>query len=174
MRRMKRPRGVFVTGTDTGVGKTVVACALAAWARRQGLDVGVMKPIATGGRADAIQLARAAGTRDDWELINPICFEEPLAPWSAALRARADSVHQNPQRVSRAVRPSRVRHRGVDWRSARAIECSTNRCGYGETLWIAARHCDASATGHAQPYVPEPPMRSRLGPVGPRACDQPG
>ena len=42
-------RGVFVTGTDTGVGKTLVACALAAWCRRHGLDAGVMKPVATGG-----------------------------------------------------------------------------------------------------------------------------
>ena len=94
-----RARGIFVTGTDTGVGKTVVACALAAWCRRCGLDVGVMKPIATGGRLlrqhgvrylvsdDAIGLARAAGSDDPWPLVNPVCFEEPLAPWTAALRA---------------------------------------------------------------------------------------
>jgi len=94
---MKRVRGIFVTGTDTGVGKTVVACALAAWCRRQGLDVGVMKPVATGGRRlegrwvsdDAVRLARAAGTDDPWTLVNPVCFREPLAPWTAALRRRA-------------------------------------------------------------------------------------
>ena len=96
---MRRARGIFVTGTDTGVGKTVVACALAAWFRKRGMDVGVMKPIATGGRCardrsgtclvseDAICLQKAAGTNDPWRLINPVCFREPLAPWTAALRA---------------------------------------------------------------------------------------
>lgn len=93
---MKRIQGVFVTGTDTGVGKTFVACALAAWCRREGIEVGVMKPVATGGRRvggrwvsdDAIRLARAAGVDDPWALVNPVCFREPIAPWTAALRAR--------------------------------------------------------------------------------------
>ncbi len=79
-------RGVFVTGTDTGVGKTAIACALAAWCRLEGLGVGVMKPIATGGRSDARALAHAAGVSDSWSLINPICFDEPLAPSTAAQR----------------------------------------------------------------------------------------
>ena len=104
------PRGLFITGTDTGVGKTVVACGLAAWCRAQGLDVGVMKPVATGGRwvrqrgaarlvsDDAVRLARAARATDDWALINPVCFEEPLAPWTAARRLhtaiRLKRVHE--------------------------------------------------------------------------------
>lgn len=91
-----RARGLFVTGTDTGVGKTAVACGLAAWLRERGCDVGVMKPVATGGRRvagrwvseDALRLARAAGSRDPWALVNPVCFPEPLAPWTAAVRAR--------------------------------------------------------------------------------------
>ena len=81
-------RAIFVTGTDTGVGKTVVACALAAWCRSRGLRVGVMKPIATGDRDDAKRLAHAAGTRDHVASINPVFFPEPLAPWTAARRAR--------------------------------------------------------------------------------------
>jgi len=97
---MRRGRGIFITGTDTGVGKTVVACALAAWCRRHGTAVGVMKPVATGGRLlashgvrrwvsdDAIRLAAAAGVDDPWSLVNPVCFKEPLAPWTAARRAR--------------------------------------------------------------------------------------
>ncbi|MBI4342898.1 MAG: dethiobiotin synthase [Candidatus Omnitrophica bacterium] len=86
---MRPVRGVFVTGTDTGVGKTLVACALAAWCRRRGLRVGVMKPVATGGRVseDAVRLAHAAGSREAWPLVNPVCFREPLAPWTAARRA---------------------------------------------------------------------------------------
>ena len=98
MHRVKRVRGVFVTGTDTGIGKTVVACAVAAWGRLQGYDVGVMKPVATGGRRrfhdgqwrwvsdDAVRLAAAADVNDPWPLVNPVCFREPLAPWTAALR----------------------------------------------------------------------------------------
>ena len=93
-------RGIFVTGTDTGVGKTVVAAALAAWCRARGIEVAVMKPIATGGRLlmeegrarlvseDALVLARAAGRREPWRLVNPICFREPVAPWAAAQRER--------------------------------------------------------------------------------------
>ncbi|MBI1992593.1 MAG: dethiobiotin synthase [Candidatus Omnitrophica bacterium] len=100
MAQRRHVRGIFVTGTDTGVGKTVVACALAAWCHRHHIDVGVMKPIATGGRRlvasgrmrwvsdDAIRLARAAGSDDPWSVINPVCYQEPLAPWTASLRAR--------------------------------------------------------------------------------------
>lgn len=81
-------RGLFVTGTDTGVGKTFVAAGLAALLRRRGIDVGVMKPISTGGSPseDALMLARAAGADDAMEEINPVCFPEPLAPTVAARR----------------------------------------------------------------------------------------
>ena len=116
---MSRPRGLFVTGTDTGVGKTVIACALAAWYRAQGCDVGVMKPVATGGRwhrdggrsrwvsEDARRLARAAGARDPWTLVNPVCFREPIAPWAAARRARRP-IHLPP--LLRAFRRLAARH----------------------------------------------------------------
>jgi dethiobiotin synthetase len=92
-----RVRGVFVTGTDTGVGKTLVACALSAWAHEHGRDVGVMKPVATGARRlgrwgvlvsrDARMLSLACGSDDPWDWITPACFAEPLAPLTAAQRA---------------------------------------------------------------------------------------
>ncbi|MBI4336074.1 MAG: AAA family ATPase, partial [Candidatus Omnitrophica bacterium] len=99
---MKRVRkGIFITGTDTGVGKTVVAAAIAAALKARGVDVGVMKPVATGEQLDqraalhiparqnchathknfriccddAIFLRDAAGTDDPIELINPICLK---------------------------------------------------------------------------------------------------
>jgi len=112
-------RGIFVTGTDTGVGKTVIACALATWCRRRGHDVGVMKPVATGGQRlidqgrarwasdDAIQLARAAASRDPWAFINPVCFREPIAPWTAARRARV-SIHLS--MILAAFRALQARH----------------------------------------------------------------
>lgn len=80
-----KPRGVFITGTDSGVGKTVVAAGLAAALRAQGWDVGVMKPVQTGERpGDAAFLGQAAGVGDPLELINPCYLGAPLAPAVAA------------------------------------------------------------------------------------------
>ncbi|MBI4400341.1 MAG: dethiobiotin synthase [Nitrospirae bacterium] len=87
------PRGCFVTGTDTGVGKTVVAAALARCLRQHGLSVGVMKPIETGHTAgtsstsDADRLRAAIGTADSLDLVSPYRFSAPLAPLAAARRA---------------------------------------------------------------------------------------
>jgi dethiobiotin synthetase len=81
-------RGVFVTGTDTGVGKTLVACALVRGLRSRGLDVGVMKPVETGvgaaGPLDARALHEAAGVPDPLELVCPFALKLPAAPTVAA------------------------------------------------------------------------------------------
>ncbi len=85
-------KGYFITGTDTGVGKTLVAGGLAALCGKNGRDVGVMKPVATGCNCidgalvseDAVFLKNAAGTADEYEIINPVRFEQPLAPTVAA------------------------------------------------------------------------------------------
>jgi len=82
----------LVTGTDTGVGKTLVSGGLAAELRRRGVSVGVMKPFATGARSvrgrlvsdDALFLKKASGVDDPLELINPSCLKPPLAPSMAA------------------------------------------------------------------------------------------
>ena len=92
---MAQAKGIFVTGTDTGVGKTVVAAGLAAAMKRAGYDVGVMKPIATGGRRrreglvseDAEFLAHVADVPEPLHVISPIVLAEPLAPTVAARRA---------------------------------------------------------------------------------------
>jgi dethiobiotin synthetase len=87
--------GLFITGTDTGVGKTMVAAALACYFRQRGLKVGVMKPCETGvvdprqPGADARLLRWAAGSTDADELVAPYRFPEPLAPSLAAERAGA-------------------------------------------------------------------------------------
>ncbi|MBK9515936.1 MAG: dethiobiotin synthase [Anaeromyxobacter sp.] len=81
-------RGLFVTATDTGVGKTEVACALVSGARQDGLDVGVMKPaqsgVTPGVASDAERLAAAAGGGDPPALVCPHSFAAPLAPGVAA------------------------------------------------------------------------------------------
>jgi dethiobiotin synthetase len=81
-------RSLLVTGTDTGIGKTVVAAGLAAALRRAGLDLGVMKPVASGARRgvsdDAVYLRKTAGVDDPLSLVNPLLFKAPLAPSVAA------------------------------------------------------------------------------------------
>jgi dethiobiotin synthetase len=82
--------GVFITGTDTEVGKTVVTTALAAVFVRYGYNVGVMKPIETGLspsadlRSDAVRLRAAARSADALSEIRPYGFRRPLAPLDAA------------------------------------------------------------------------------------------
>jgi dethiobiotin synthetase len=85
-------RGLFVTGTDTGVGKTVVACALVRALRASGSRVAVMKPVASGAQRtaqglrndDAVALIEAAGTTRAYGDVNPYCFEPPISPHIAA------------------------------------------------------------------------------------------
>lgn len=74
----------FITGTDTGVGKTIIAGALAAAFREKGIDVGVMKPVASGGWDDARFLIKSAGVEDNIFLVNPYCLATPVAPAVAA------------------------------------------------------------------------------------------
>lgn len=85
-------RGLFVTGTDTGVGKTLVACALLhAFAQRGSRVIG-MKPVAAGAQLingirvnhDVEQLIAASNVSAPHDLINPYCFEPPIAPHIAA------------------------------------------------------------------------------------------
>ena len=88
-------RAVFVTGTDTGVGKTVVACALVRGFRALGARVAVMKPVASGSdptpqglrNADALALIEAAGTSAPYAQVNPYCFEPAVSPHIAAKEA---------------------------------------------------------------------------------------
>ncbi|HNK14967.1 MAG TPA: dethiobiotin synthase [Nitrospira sp.] len=82
--------GVFVTGTDTGVGKTLVSAALARRLVRLGCAVGVMKPVETGvssgtpDQSDAARLIAAARVEDSLGLVSPYRFSLPLAPFAAA------------------------------------------------------------------------------------------
>jgi dethiobiotin synthetase len=80
-----------VTGTDTGVGKTVIAVALIGLLRHRGLRVAAMKPVETGvlpgAPTDAAQLRAAAGGTDRPGDVCPVTYAEPLAPFVAAQRA---------------------------------------------------------------------------------------
>jgi len=84
--------GIFITGTDTAVGKTLVTAALAWSLKERGLDVGVMKPVETGvvkGRSsDADRLRVAAQMSDSLDLVRPYAFRLPVAPLDAARAER--------------------------------------------------------------------------------------
>lgn len=83
---------IFVTGTDTGVGKTQVSCALLRQLGAEGYRVVGMKPVASGATRhtgvlrndDALQLMAAANVAAPYEWVNPYCFEPAIAPHIAA------------------------------------------------------------------------------------------
>ena len=87
-------RGLFITGTDTGVGKTYVAALIARWLPPAGRRVGVYKPAASGCSRqadgdelvsdDALALWNAAGRPGDLDRVCPQRFAAPLAPHLAA------------------------------------------------------------------------------------------
>lgn len=86
------PQGIFITGTDTGVGKTLIAGGLAAFCRSIGMNVGVMKPVESGCARregelqpdDALFLKKMAASADDLDDIVPYRLEQPLTPSVAA------------------------------------------------------------------------------------------
>ncbi|MBP1747744.1 MAG: bioD [Deltaproteobacteria bacterium] len=108
-------KDIFVTGTDTGVGKTAVSCGLAAYlSLRKGCDVGVMKPFESGNEAsrramtgDAWTLKQASGSPDDIRDINPYNFKAPLAPEPAAM---LENAHIDIARVTSVYRQLADRH----------------------------------------------------------------
>ena len=84
-------KSYFITGTDTGVGKTAITAALAACIKKLGIDVGVMKPIATGIQqksdfksSDVSILCHACGVDDSEDLVNPIFMPIPASPYDAS------------------------------------------------------------------------------------------
>lgn len=88
-------QGIFIAGTDTGVGKTLVAGGLAAVYRRAGTRVGVMKPVESGCSRldgnlqpdDALFLKKMAASADPLDDIVPYRLEQPLTPSAAAALA---------------------------------------------------------------------------------------
>lgn len=85
-------RGLFITGTDTGVGKTHAACLLAEALKQRGLRVALMKPVASGTDDDGMnedvrRLMAASNVPASLEAVNPYCFSPAIAPHLAARHA---------------------------------------------------------------------------------------
>jgi dethiobiotin synthetase len=91
----RKPTGIFITGTDTGVGKTLVSVSLVTALVRHGLRVAVMKPVASGSEhtsaglrnPDALALAQASNVVMPYATVNPYCFEPAISPHIAAEEA---------------------------------------------------------------------------------------
>lgn len=88
-------KGLFITGTDTEVGKTLVSCLMLRALAQQGHKVIGMKPVASGAlkrkdelqNEDALALLESSNIEVPYHLINPYCFEPPIAPHIAAAQA---------------------------------------------------------------------------------------
>ena len=81
---------LFITGTDTDIGKTFVTAGIAAALKKMGKDIGIMKPFAAGTpqkigyKSEDVQLlAKAAQVNDSENLINPYFYEIPASPFTA-------------------------------------------------------------------------------------------
>jgi len=85
-------RGIYITGTDTGIGKTTVSCALLHALRARGLRAVGMKPVASGCERtpdgwrndDALRLLAASDPQSDYAWVNPYALPDPTAPELAA------------------------------------------------------------------------------------------
>ncbi len=85
---MKSAQILFITGTDTGVGKTVFAALTTVYLRRNRFRVAALKPLCSGGRDDARTLHAAAGKVLSLDEVNPWHFRAPLAPLLAARKEK--------------------------------------------------------------------------------------
>ena len=103
---------VFISGTDTDVGKTYVTAGLAGAMRKEGIDVGIMKPFAAGAQEttgykskDVQILTKAACVQDEEELVNPYFFPIPASPYTAVqnlgMKVEIDYVLKNFEKLKK-------------------------------------------------------------------------
>ncbi|MDR1941795.1 MAG: dethiobiotin synthase [Endomicrobium sp.] len=78
-------KGIFITATDTGAGKTYVCARLAESLKNAGINTGVFKPVSTGDRNDARALIKACAIKEKPETVTPIFFKNPMSPYGAGL-----------------------------------------------------------------------------------------
>lgn len=138
----------FVTGTDTGVGKTILAALLTRRWREQGLTVKALKPLCSGGREDARALWEALGREGTLDAVNPWHFRSALTPQVAA------------RREGREVRRREV----VRWIEKAAMDCDVVVVeGAGGLLSPLGRDFDARTLIQALNAKPIVVAANRLG-----------
>ena len=134
----------FITGTDTGVGKTFFTCWLARTWRLAGHDAAALKPISTGDREDAHCLQDAIGSRLSLDEINPLHFRKPAAPLLAA-RAENRSIDFTVLNHEIKIMSQRFSHLAVEgvggWRVplAPGYDVRAWACGLGFPVVVVAR-----------------------------------
>ena len=109
-------QGIFLTGTDTEVGKTVVSAALLVALRARGLDAGYIKPVGTDGLAEAGRLVspdlafvrQVSGLEIPAALGSPLCLRNPLSPLAAA---RLEGVELRLEEILGSIRAGLAQHR---------------------------------------------------------------
>lgn len=104
MKKESRPqkKGIFIAGTDTGVGKTWVTCALAKAFKKNGLRVAGLKPFQSGSWEDSQKIKRATKSSLSLNQITPFYFRHPLAPYSS-LQIEKKSIQ--PQKIKSLYEP---------------------------------------------------------------------
>ncbi len=103
---MSESKAIFITGTDTAVGKTVAVFCLGVLLKAQGFNLGVMKPVQCAGE-DAQFLKKALALQDELKEINPFYAPEPLSPHLAFRRAK---IKFNKKRVQDGLKKLRARY----------------------------------------------------------------
>lgn len=99
-------KAIFITATDTGVGKTVISCAIGLALMKKGINVGVMKPFQCAGR-DADFLIDTLDIKDEKELVTPCFAKEPVSPYAAF---KKEKIKIDLEKVFSAYRELEKRH----------------------------------------------------------------
>ncbi|MFD2349065.1 ATP-dependent dethiobiotin synthetase BioD [Nonomuraea ferruginea] len=133
---------IVVTGTGSGVGKTVVCAALAALARTRGASAAVVKPAQTGvrpgERGDLDEVIRLSGVPTTFELAR---FEQPLSPAAAARAAGVPPVSL--AQAALRIRELAESSRWWSWRARAGCWCASTRTARRSPTWPGcwARRC---------------------------------
>ncbi|MEN8847542.1 MAG: dethiobiotin synthase [Akkermansiaceae bacterium] len=81
--KLDQYEGIFVTGTDTHIGKTYVSALIIEEIRKRGIKAVGLKPVSSGSREDAERLWEASGGALDLDILNPVHYQNPVAPYTA-------------------------------------------------------------------------------------------
>lgn len=173
---------LFVTGTDTGVGKTVLTALLTAHLRAHGVRAVALKPVSSGSRNDAKLLRQAADNALALEEVNPWHFRAPVAPLAAARRerkrVRLREVVRHIRRIAGRFEVVLVEGAGgllsplgedFDSRDlivalrARAFVVCPNRLGAVNQTLLVFDALPASAQARATAVLVSPPRADRVG-----------
>ena len=171
---------IFITGTDTSAGKTVLATLLTRFLRERGRHVVALKPLCYGGRDDAVALWTAAGKVLALDGVNPWHFRAPLAPLLAARqerkRVRLAEVVNHIRRVSRGFEVVVVEGAGgllspLGWDfasrelivalKATPVIVSPNRLGAVNQIRLTLEALPLRLVGRAQVVFFDPPKPDR-------------